>query len=404
MKLSKNIPLSIEILAAHKLRTLLSILGIVVGVTAVVVMVAVAEAAEERVLRPIRDMGTNLIVVNAGQTRIIAGRQRQVTMVTTLVPHDAEAIVQECPTVLRASPGLGKRVTARWEEVIVNTTAVGMAPEGFSIRNFEVASGRPFTEAEDRARVRLAVLGPTVAVNLFGDSDPVGRLIRIERVPFEVVGVTKPKGLDPNGVDQDDLILVPVGTAMRRLMNVGHVDTIFVQVRDGQSMDRAEEEIRQVLRRRHRLVDKPDDFTIQNQASLLAAEREVSASLKRLTGSVAAISLLVGGVGISAVMLISIRERRAEIGLRRALGARRRDIGIQFLVESVLLAGSGGVLGVTLGVAGAYLVGLLGWETAVSWPLTVAALASALFLGVFSGLHPANRASRLEPIEALAAK
>jgi putative ABC transport system permease protein len=404
MKLSKNIPLSIEILAAHKLRTLLSILGIVVGVTAVVVMVAVAEAAEERVLRPIRDMGTNLIVVNAGQTRIIAGRQRQVTMVTTLVPHDAEAIVQECPTVLRASPGLGKRVTARWEEVIVNTTAVGMAPEGFSIRNFEVASGRPFTEAEDRARVRLAVLGPTVAVNLFGDSDPVGRLIRIERVPFEVVGVTKPKGLDPNGVDQDDLILVPVGTAMRRLMNVGHVDTIFVQVRDGQSMDRAEEEIRQVLRRRHRLVDKPDDFTIQNQASLLAAEREVSASLKRLTGSVAAISLLVGGVGISAVMLISIRERRAEIGLRRALGARRRDIGIQFLVESVLLAGSGGVFGVTLGVAGAYLVGLLGWETAVSWPLTVAALASALFLGVFSGLHPANRASRLEPIEALAAK
>lgn len=405
MKLSKNVALSVEILAAHKLRTFLSVIGVVVGVTSVVLMVAAGQGAQQRILDRIRDMGANLLVVNAGQTQIIAGRQRQMTTVTTLLPQDAEAITKECSATALVAPSVSKKMTARWEEQTANTSVVGIAPQGFAIRNIEAAGGRFFIEVEDRALKRLAVLGPTVVRNLFEDKNPVGESIRLGRVPFEVIGVTRPKGIDQNGVDQDDLILVPLGTAMRRLMNVAYVQTIYVQAKETELMGEAEVEIRSLLRERHRLREKPDDFTIQNQQTLLAAERETSRSLTLLIGSVAGISLLVGGVGILAVMLISIRERRAEIGLRRALGARREDIRLQFLIESLLLAGTGGALGVVLGLGGAYTISALGyWETLISWQATAFALTFSVLLGLFFGIYPASRAARLEPIEALRAE
>ena len=405
MKLSKNVGLSIEILVAHKLRTFLSVIGVVVGVASVVLMVAAGQGAQQRILERIRDMGANLIVVNAGQTQMIAGRQRQMTTVTTLLPRDAEAIAGECSAVALAAPSVSKKMPARWEEQNANTSVVGIAPEGFAVRNMEPVVGRFFVEAEDRALKRFAVLGPTVAKNLFEGKNPVGESIRIGRVPFEVIGVTRPKGIDQNGVDQDDLILVPLGTAMRRLMNVTYVQTIYVQAKASDLMDAAESQIRNLLRERHRLREKPDDFTIQNQQTLLAAEREASHSLTLLIGSVAAISLLVGGVGILAVMLISIRERRAEIGLRRALGARREDIRLQFLIESLMLAGTGGVLGVMLGIGGAYAVSSLGyWTTLISWHATTLSLTFSVMLGILFGIYPASRAARLEPIEALRAE
>jgi putative ABC transport system permease protein len=405
MKLSSNIALSCEILAAHRLRTLLSVLGIVVGVGAVVLTVSVGQGAEKRILDRIHDMGTNLIVVNAGQTRIFAGRQRQIATVTTLVPADAKAIARDCPSVALAAPATSKKLSARWESENTNTNVVGMTAEGFRIRNIGIASGRFFTPQESRAGRRVALVGPTVVNNLFGGTDPVGLSFRLGRVPFEVIGVTKPKGMDPNGIDQDDLIIVPLQTAMRRLFNVTHIDSIYVQSRTASALDRAELETREALRQRHRLRNKADDFTIQNQATLLETERELALSMTLLIGSVAGISLLVGGVGILAVMLLSVRERTREVGLRRAVGALRRDIRTQFLLESTMLAGAGGLLGVAAGVGAALGISALGyWETAISWPAAAVGFAFSVTVGIVFGIYPAVRAARLEPIAALRAE
>jgi putative ABC transport system permease protein len=405
MKFAKNLSLSAEILAANKLRTFLSVIGMVVGIASVILMVAAGQGAQKKILDRIRNMGTNLIVVNAGQTQIIAGRQRQMGTVTTLVPADAEAIAEECPSVVSVAPFVSKKLTIRWEDETANTNVIGMAASGFAIRNFAPAKGEFFTDEESRALKRLAVVGPTVVKNLFVETDPIGLSIRLGRVPFQVVGVLTSKGIDQNGADQDDIIIVPIGTAMRRLLNVPYIQTIYVQAKDSRLMSKAESEIRDLLRARHRLRKKPDDFTIQNQETLLATERETSQSMTVLVGSVAGISLFVGGVGILAVMLISIRERRGEIGLRRALGARRQDIRLQFLFESILLAGSGGAMGVIIGVGCAYGLSALGyWDTLISWPATAVAFLLSMILGVFFGIYPASRAASLEPIEALRAE
>jgi putative ABC transport system permease protein len=405
MKSSKNIALSYEILAAHKLRTLLSMLGIIVGVGSVVLMVAAGKGAEKRILDRIRDMGTNLVVVSAGQIRIVAGRQRQMGTVTTLSPDDARAMVADCSDVRLAAPAISKKLPTRFESENANTNVVGMTPDGFCIRNIEIAAGRFFDAEESRGLRRIAVLGPTVAANLFGGDDPIGQKVRVGRVPFEVIGMTRPKGTDANGADQDDLIVVPLGTAMRRLFNMAYVDRIYVQAMNADALYQAEKEIRVVLRKRHRLKEKPDDFTIQNQAALLKTERETSREMTLLVASVSGISLLVGGIGILAVMLISVRERTGEIGLRRAVGALKRDIRNQFLLEAAILSGAGGLLGVLLGVSGALTLSHLGyWETAISWPAAGVGFLFSASLGILFGLYPALRAADLEPIDALRAE
>ena len=402
MKLSRNILLSCEILAAHKMRTLLSVIGIVVGIATVVLMVSAGRGAEREILDRIRAMGTNLITINAGQTRIVAGRQRQTSTVTTMTLADAEAVALECPAVRRAAPAVVRRLAVRWDDTNTNTSVVGTTPEAFGIREFPIASGRRFDAEENRGRRRVAVLGPTTVANLFDDVDPIGLQIRIGRVPFEVIGVTRPKGVDINGVDQDDLVLVPLEAAMRRLLNVTHLDAIYAQAEEADLLDRAEGEIRALLRDRHRLGDRPDDFTIQNQATLLEAERETAQSMTLLIGSVAGISLLVGGIGILAVMLISVRERTHEIGLRRALGATRADIRVQFLLESGLIAGAGGLVGVLAGVAAVVAVARLGyWTAVISWPAALGGCAFSIAVGLIFGIYPAMRAAALEPIEAL---
>lgn len=405
MKFGKNLALSIEILAAHKLRTFLSVIGVVVGVAAVVLMVAAGRGAEQNILNRIRSMGTDLIVVSAGQTRIIAGRQRQLSTVKTLVPADAAAIQAECPAVGLATPVQSKKTAIRWEDQTASTTVLGIAPAGFRIRNITVEQGRTFSEEEERALLRVAVVGATVATNLFGGGDALGQQIRVGRVPFEVIGLMARKGLDAEGVDQDDVLVIPLRTAMRRVLNVTHLQSIYAQAKNSGDLDRAEQEIRAVLRERHRLGAKPDDFTIQNQATLLATERGTSRSLTALIGGVAGISLFVGGVGILAVMLISVRERTTEIGLRRALGATRQGIRVQFLLEAVLLAGTGGGLGVLLGVGSAWaLSAFTAWPALVSWPSALIALVFSGVLGVFFGIYPASRAASLEPIQALRAE
>jgi len=405
MKLSRNIVLSLEILVAHKLRTLLSVIGIVVGVGAVVLMVSAGRGAEKQIVDRIQGMGTNLLTVNAGRTMIIAGRLRQMDTVRTLLASDAQAIAKECPSVVLAAPGVGKKLAVRWEDQDALTNVVGMTAEGFVVRNITVAFGRPFDADESRAAKRIAILGPTASANLFGSTDPVGQQIRIGKIPFEVIGLAARRGMDVNGHDQDDVILVPLETGMRRILNVTYVQTVYVQARDSRALEDAEKEIASVLRQRHRLDGKPDDFTIQNQATVLETERETTSSMTLLIGSVAGISLVAGGVGILAVMLMSVRERTQEIGLRRALGALRRDIRNQFLLESAMLAGGGGVAGVAGGAGLSFAVSALGyWPTVISWVAAGVAFVFSVAVGVFFGLYPAARAAKLEPIQALGAE
>ena len=405
MKLSRNIVLSLEILVAHKLRTRLRVIGIVVGVGAVVLMVSAGRGAEKQIVDRIQGMGTNLLTVNAGRTMIIAGRLRQMDTVRTLLASDAQAIAKECPSVVLAAPGVGKKLAVRWEDQDALTNVVGMTAEGFVVRNITVAFGRPFDADESRAAKRIAILGPTASANLFGSTDPVGQQIRIGKIPFEVIGLAARRGMDVNGHDQDDVILVPLETGMRRILNVTYVQTVYVQARDSRALEDAEKEIASVLRQRHRLDGKPDDFTIQNQATVLETERETTSSMTLLIGSVAGISLVAGGVGILAVMLMSVRERTQEIGLRRALGALRRDIRNQFLLESAMLAGGGGVAGVAGGAGLSFAVSALGyWPTVISWVAAGVAFVFSVAVGVFFGLYPAARAARLEPIQALRAE
>jgi putative ABC transport system permease protein len=405
VKLCRNIVLSLEILIAHKLRTLLSLIGIVVGVGAVVLMVSVGRGAEKQIVDRIQGMGTNLLIVNAGRTMIIAGRLLQMDTVRTLLVSDAQAIAKECPSVSLAAPGVSKKLAIRWEDQDALTNVVGITTEGLMVRNITVASGRPFDAYESRAAKRVAILGPTASANLFGSDDPVGQQVRIGRIPFEVIGLAARRGTDVNGQDQDDVILVPLETAMRRILNVTYVQTICVKACSSRALANAEKEIASVLRQRHRLNGKSDDFTIQNQAMILETERETTGSMTLLIGSVAGISLVAGGVGILAVMLMSVRERTQEIGLRRALGALRRDIRNQFLLESAMLAGAGGVAGMVCGVGLSFAVSALGyWPTVISWVAAAVAFVFSVAVGVFFGLYPATRAAKLEPIQALRAE
>jgi len=402
VKLSANLVLSCQILAAHPLRTVLSVVGVAIGIAAVVLMVSVGRGAEKQILDRIRSLGTNLIVVQAAQARTVAGRERQSETVTALTLKDADAIIEECPSVALAAAAVSKPSTVHWQSRKASTTVEGLAIDGFEIRCIPLATGRFFDETEERSRRRVAVVGPTVVETLFDGTDPVGQRIQIERVPFEVIGVLAPRGSSSYGSDQDDIILIPLETAMRRLLSITYIHAIYVQARDGNRMDQAEQEIRELLEERHRRRRQSNTFTIQNQADLIETERETTRSLTFLIGSVAGIALVVGGVGILAVMLMGIRERTREIGLRRAVGARRRDIVTQFLAEAVLLASGGGLLGAGTGIGASYAAATLwSWETVLSWPSVAIGLIFSVTIGMLFGIYPAFRAAKLEPIQAL---
>ncbi len=402
MKLSANLVLSCQILTAHPLRTVLSVVGVAVGIAAVVLMVAVGRGAEKEILDRIRSLGTNLIVVQAAQARIVAGRKRQSETVTALTLEDAEAVAQECPSVALVAPAVSKSMTAYWQSRKASTTVEGLAIEGLDIRCIPLGTGRFYDDVEDRSRLRVAVVGRTVVETLFEGTDPIGQRIQIGKVPFDVIGVLAPRGSSSYGSDQDNIVLIPLGTAMRRLLNITYIHTIYIQARDENAMMRAEQEVRELLEERHRRRRRTKTFTIQNQAELIETQRETSRSLTLLIASVASIALVVGGVGVLAVMLMGVRERTREIGLRRAIGARRRDIVVQFMMEAVLLAAAGGLLGAGIGIGATYAASTFGgWQTVLSWPSVAIGLIFSVSIGIFFGIYPALRAAKLEPIEAL---
>ena len=407
MKIARNVLLTRRTLFAQKLRTLLALIGITIGVAAVLIMVAVGEGAQREVIRIIQEMGTNLLVVSAERTQAFAGREFEPGLVKTLTRDDAEAVLEECPSVENAAPSQHKRLLVRHEGFAVQTKIFGTTPEYPEIRNFQVVEGEFFTEEDDKLAARVAVIGSAVRRNLFGEDYPIGQIIRIENIPFEVIGALRPKGITAEGSNEDDQIMIPLRTALRRVFNQSHISNIHVRAERRDLMRPAEDEIRAVLRDRHRLTfrDLPDDFTIQNQITALEAEEATAESFTLLIAGIAAISLLVGGVGILAVMLIAVRERTPEIGLRMAVGARRRDILVQFLSEALILGLAGGVLGVALGMTGAFVVGwTTRWHTVVPFDFIGIVLVFSLSVGLFFGVYPARRASLLFPIDALRAE
>jgi putative ABC transport system permease protein len=407
MSLGALLHIALRALATNKLRSALTMLGIVIGVGAVIVMIAVGAGAQARVEEQIRSLGSNLLLIMSG-ARTQGGVRLPQGSSQTLSEDDALAINQEIPDAL-AAPALrgGAQVVAgnaNWSTQIYGTT-----PEYLRVRDWPLAAGRNFSAAEMSGAGKVCLLGATVVRELFAGADPVDQVIRIKRVPFTVIGVLETKGQSLMGSDQDDIIVVPIGAARSRVLGAPAqarqraVSTIWVKVAEGYDTRAVEGEVRALLRQRHRLQPgADDDFSLRNLAEVMAAQEASSRVLALLLAAVASVSLLVGGIGIMNIMLVSVTERTREIGLRMALGARTRDILGQFLVEAVTLSLIGGLIGVALGVGGALAIaGFAGWRIVLSGEAVGLAVAFAFAIGVFFGLYPARKAARLNPVEAL---
>jgi len=404
MKITRVVKISQKQLSSHRMRTALTLLGITIGVSAVIIMIAIGNGAQKEILGKIEEMGVNLLVVNAGQVRTFSGRREVRGLVTTMTLRDAEAIIRECSAVKDAAPIQSKKIQVKYGNLSTNTTIVGTTPNLQNIRNFQIEYGTFFTDEDNLFNRRIAVLGYSVVENIFEGYDPIDETILISKIPFTVIGVMESKGVDVNGVDQDDQILIPIQTALRRVFNLTYINSINIQAVSDNLMATAFLQVKELLRERHRLnkMNKIDDFLIQNQNDILAAHLKTTDTFTTLIGGIAAISLLVGGIGILSIMLLSIRERTNEIGLRMAVGARRKDILTQFLLEASILSVEGGIIGILLGIGGSLIIGYFTmWSTSISTPSMAIAFIFSFIIGIFFGVYPARKASMLDPIDAL---
>jgi putative ABC transport system permease protein len=398
---------ALRALAINKLRSALTMLGIVIGVGAVIVMIAVGAGAQKRVEEQIRALGSNLLLVMPGATTA-GGVRMGFGSSSTLTEDDVAAINREIPDAL-AAPALRGSAQVIWGNANWSTQIYGVTAEYLDVRQWPLASGRVFEPNEAASAAKVCLIGATVARQLFGASDPVDQTIRIKRVPFTVIGLLETKGQSLMGTDQDDVILMPISTARTRVIGSASaakqrsVGTIWVKAADGVEASSVEAQVRSLLRQRHRLQPgADDDFSLRNLAEVMAAQEASSRVLALLLAAVASVSLLVGGIGIMNIMLVSVTERTREIGLRMAVGARTRDILGQFLVEAVTLSLIGGLIGVALGIGAAMAIaGFAGWRIALSPEAVALAVAFAFVIGVFFGFYPARKAARLNPVEAL---
>ncbi len=389
-------------LQAQRGRSLLAATGVIIGVCALVVMIAVGEGGKRRVLREFESMGKNLLVVSAGNVSIRGGRVIQHETATTLTRDDARAIGDKVAGVLRVAPVYDAFAIVKKEKGVVRTRITGTTPVYPWVRNFHPALGRFFTEEEVKGRMRVAVLGYTVAQSLFGAANPVGQGIRIRRIPFKVVGVMEAKGVDASGEDQDDQILIPITTATIRAFHVTYINTILVQASSEKIIMGVASGIRHLLHSRHMLGRRADDFSVNSMEEIMKEKAKAASIFAVLVAAVAAVSLLVGAIGVLAVMLLSVRERVQEIGVRRAVGASRGGILFQFLVESLVLTSVGGGLGLALGVFLSVVVSLVvGWDLVLPLKGALVGMLVSIFTGVVAGLYPAYKASLIHPIQAL---
>jgi putative ABC transport system permease protein len=396
---------ALEALRANPMRSALTMLGIIIGVASVILVQAIGAGAQQVVIEQIRSLGTNLLVVEADPSR---GLRTSAGSVPAVTEDDAQAMEREIPLVDVAVPLVHGGAQLVHGDLNRATTLYGSTPAYLVGRDWQVASGRNFTDEESNAGAKVVLLGETVARALFEDGDAVGATVRIQRVPFTVIGQLAPKGQTTSGKDQDELVVVPLKTARARVLganpaNPRAVETILVKVRDAEAINQAQTEVRALLRDRHHLLAQADDdFSIKNLEEVLQIKEATAHALALLVAAVASVSLAVGGIGIMNIMLVSVVERTREIGLRMAVGARHIDVLTQFLVESVTLAGIGGAVGLVLGITSAGTVAVVaGWPWIVRPSVVALAVVFSVAVGVGFGLYPAQRAAWLNPIEAL---
>jgi putative ABC transport system permease protein len=405
INLSSTFRISFRALRVNKMRSALTMLGIIIGVGAVIAMLAVGTGASKKIADQISSMGSNLIMILPGATTAGGVRMGSGTQ-PTLTTADAEAIRKESPAVQDVAPVLSGVAQVVYGHQNWSTGIVGTYPSMLIVRDWPLATGRSFTEQDVKSATKVCLLGQTVVDNLFGDTDPVGQFIRIKNVPFTVTGVLASKGQSAQGQDQDDTILIPVTTAQKKLFGTsfpGMVRIIMVKAKSTEDLAPAEKQINELLKQRHHIGPKQDnDFTVRNLTQVMQTAEQSTKVMTLLLGAIASVSLLVGGIGIMNIMLVSVTERTREIGIRMAIGAKTWDIRLQFIIEALTLSLIGGVAGIIFGISGSELISTLaGWTTIIS-PLSILlAFGFSGMVGIFFGFYPAYKASLLDPIEAL---
>jgi len=402
MKLRATFVMALRALRRNKLRTVLTMLGIIIGVAAVIAMVAIGNGATSQVEGQIAALGQNVVLVFAGSVTSGGVKAGAFNAGTLKIP-DADSIRREIPDAVAVSPEVRTNAQVSAENQNWFTNVQGESPDYWSIRNWAFAEGTSFTDQDVRGANKVCVIGKTVANNLFGDDDPLGQIIRVKGIPFTIVGVLETKGFSVMGQDQDDTVIMPYTSAMKRILGATNLRTINVEAATADKIQAVQDEVADLLRQKHKIIaGHDDDFTIHNQQEFTDAATSTSRILTVLVVSIASVSLLVGGIGIMNIMLVSVTERTREIGIRMAVGAHGRDILLQFLIEATSLSTMGGIIGIVLGIGASKLLSIFAqWPTLVS-PLSV--ILSFMFsacVGIFFGFYPAKKAAALDPIEAL---
>ncbi len=402
MRFLATLKMATRALRRNLMRTTLTMLGVVIGVGAVIAMVSIGNGAKAQVEARIASLGENVILIFAGSTHRNGVRTGWVSA-GTLKTGDAIAISREVPGVVAVSPEVRSSAQVAAGNQNWYTQILGEGPDYLQVRQWPLAEGAMFTDEDVRHANKIAVIGHTVAQQLFGENDPYGQIIRIKNVPFVVAGELVPKGLSVSGSDQDDVIVVPYSSAMKRLLGVSSLRSILVQTASPLLLASAQDQIAALLRQRHRIgPERDDDFTVRNQQEITEAATATSRVMTVLLGAIASVSLLVGGIGIMNIMLVSVTEGTREIGIRVAVGAKGRDVLLQFLIEATTLSGLGGVVGIMVGIAiSVWLAARMQWPTLTPPSAIVIAFLFSAMIGIFFGFYPARKAANLDPIEAL---